>query len=41
MLNLEPISNPLWFYHIKGLFKQIPATFNQAEFDDRLNAITT
>lgn len=27
--------------YVKGLFKKIPATFNQAELDDGLNAITT
>lgn len=27
--------------YVKGLFKQIPASFNKAELDDGLNAITT
>lgn len=42
--NAEPGTNfksTVVLPYIKGLFKQIPATFNQAELDDRLNAITT
>lgn len=42
--NAEPGTNfksTVVLPYVKGLFKQIPASFNKAELDDGLNAITT